>query len=190
MTRTTAPSIGDRSYGIIPLRFLPSISDHETAIPTTKNTQVLLIHQKTVREKTMSSFWCFPKGHAEKWDLSIKHTAVRELEEETNLKVLVEDLIIFHREGKIEGERGGDGDEQEVVLSEMYVNPVRKVGKEVRYWPAVVKGEQDIRVQTKELEGAEWMDWELALERITFDEAKTMLREVMMLMRERELDTL
>lgn len=157
--------IGDRSYGIIPLRYAPGISSPK-AKPTPENTQVLLIFQKTAR-RSLPWFWCFPKGHAEHGDASLRHTAIRELEEETGLKVELSDLLKFER-------NGGDSS-----FKEVYVNPVRNVGKEVRYWVGLVKdGESKIKVQEREVADARWCGWEEALNLITFDEARNMLKTV------------
>lgn len=87
---TTSSSVGERSYGIIPLRMLPASTGH----PTPGNTHVLLIHQKTI-VPSRPYFWTFPKGHAEDGDESVRHTAVRELFEETGLWLGVEDLLVL-----------------------------------------------------------------------------------------------
>ncbi|TVY53871.1 Bis(5'-nucleosyl)-tetraphosphatase [asymmetrical], partial [Lachnellula cervina] len=145
----TSPIIGDRSYGVIPLRFLTS------APPSTTNTQILLIHQKTIVPSS-PYFWTFPKGHAEEGDASLQHTAVREVWEETGLRVGVEDLLVF---------RNGEG--EEVEFREVYTNPIRKVGKEVRYWVGVVKGEQEVVMQEMEVDGAKWVGWDEAEKTIT-----------------------
>ena len=155
--------IKDRSYGIIHLRYVPGIPSANTKpIPT--NTQVLLIFQKTAR-KSLPWFWCFPKGHAEYGDASLQHTAIRELEEETGLKVELSDLLEF------------EGNEGDSSFKEVYVNPVRNVGKEVKYWVGLVKdGENKIKVEEREVADARWCDWEEALHLITFDETRNMLK--------------
>lgn len=61
---------------------------------------------------------------------------------------------------------------------EVYTNPIRKVGKEVRYWVGVVRGEQEVRVQVEEVGEARWVGWEEAMETVTFDEGREMLRRV------------
>ncbi|TVY18893.1 Diadenosine hexaphosphate hydrolase [Lachnellula arida] len=162
MSTTTPTPIGDRSYGIIPLRLLTSAP----ARPSTTNTQILLIQQKTIVPST-PSFWTFPKGHAEEGDASVRHTAVREVWEETGVRVGVEDLVGFR-----------DRDGEEIEFTEVYTNPVRKVGKEVRYWVGVVKGEQDVVLQEAEVDGAKWVGWDEAEETITFEEGRAMLRRV------------
>jgi 8-oxo-dGTP pyrophosphatase MutT (NUDIX family) len=85
------PEIKDRSYGIIPIRLTPS-SATSTSPPTPTNTQILLIHQKIV-DPTNPYFWTFPKGHAEEGDENERGSAVRELWEETGLRVEMEDFV-------------------------------------------------------------------------------------------------
>jgi len=60
----------------------------------------------------------------------------------------------------------------------VYVNPVRSVGKEVRYWVGLVRGDQKIKVQEREVAGAMWVTWEEALNKVTFEECRGMLRAV------------
>ncbi|KAF4637216.1 hypothetical protein G7Y89_g866 [Cudoniella acicularis] len=168
--------IQDRSYGIIALRLVPSSSpspspspsaSSEQAKPTTQNTQVLLIKQRTIYS-SLPSYWTFPKGHPEYHDSSVKHTAIRELHEETNLTISLDDILTFRAQPE----------EAAVSFSEVYENPIRKVGKEVRYWAALVPGEQKVKIQEKEIEEARWCNWEEAKELITFGEGKKILRDV------------
>ncbi|KAA8565701.1 hypothetical protein EYC84_009545 [Monilinia fructicola] len=158
---TNLPPITDRSYGMITMRYLPSLQlSTPPPPPTPANTEVLLIQQKTVW-KSVPPFWCFPKGHAESGDASTLHTAIRELEEETSLKAKLED--------------GQDAKEWDGSFSERYINPVRKNGKEVRFWPALLpkeEGEKEIKIQEKEVAGYKWCSWEEAVEKMTFDESK------------------
>jgi hypothetical protein len=62
----------------------------------------------------------------------------------------------------------------------LYVNPVRKVGREVRYWVGLVRdGESKIKIQEREVAGARWCDWEDAMKLITFDEARNTWNEIL-----------
>lgn len=105
---------------------------------------------------------------------------MRELKEETGLTV---DLIELRKRGTpamVGGEvLEGVEEEEEVVIKEVYINPVRNVGKEVRFWLGLVLGTQEVKLQAEEVAGAEWLGWEQAVERITFPEGKEMLRGVM-----------
>ncbi|KAH8684761.1 NUDIX hydrolase domain-like protein, partial [Tricladium varicosporioides] len=166
-----ALAIHDRSYGIIPLRFLPSVASipTESSIkPTTQNTQVLIIKQRTIHP-SFSSYWTFPKGHPEYHDASLKHTAMRELLEETGITISLDAFVTSTSK---------DGEEKAVSFSEVYENPIRKVGKEVRYWVAFVKEEQEVRVQEKEVEEGRWCGFEEAKGLITFTEGRRILEDV------------
>lgn len=157
-------SIGDRSYGIIPLRYTTGTPSANVK-PSCQNTEVLLIYQKTA-QRSLPWFWCFPKGHAERSDASLQHAAIRELKEETGLKIELSDLLTFE-------------DNPDSSFKEVYVNPVRNVGKEVRYWVGLVKdGDSKIKVQEREVADARWCSWEEAMALITFEEARNMLKTV------------
>lgn len=56
------------------------------------------------------------------------------------------------------------------------MNPIRREGKEVVYFVGLVRGEQELRLQEKEVAGARWVGWDEALEVITFEEGREMLR--------------
>lgn len=161
--------IGDRSYGIIPIRTKPGILPHNPSL-TRSNTQVLLVHQKTARPN-LACFWGFPKGHAEDGDASLEHTAIRELEEETGLAVRLSDILRPSASPDPTVEASGS-------FKETYVNPVRKVGKEVRYWVALVRqGDRKLRLQEKEVADARWCSWDEAEALITFQEGRNVLLE-------------
>ncbi len=171
------PPIGDRSYGAIALRYQSSLHLSSSSAPTTKNTELLLIHQKTVSSK-FQYFWCFPKGHAEHGDASALHTAIRELREETGLVVTLDDVLDLQ-------ESNGDS----LDLKERYLNPVKKVGKEVRYWVVLVTGEQatrELRLQTKEVNDSRWCGWDEAESLVTFEETRAMLKSVREAMERKE----
>jgi hypothetical protein len=68
-------------------------------------------------------------------------------------------------------------------LTSVYFNPVKKVGKEVRYWVGVVRhpdaAAQVVEVQQeKEVNGARWCTWEEARELITFQGGRDVLEMV------------
>jgi len=172
------PIITDRSYGIIALRYLPIIclspdvtSPSPLPIPlkpTTSNTQILLIHQKTLRPSSEWT-WCLPKGHAEPDDTSVVHTAIRELQEETSIIIGKEHVLNF-----------GTSEEanEDTRFTETYVHPARRPGKEVKYWVALVprqQGEKALQVQEKEVAGYKWCSWTEAKELIRFEEGKEVI---------------
>jgi 8-oxo-dGTP pyrophosphatase MutT (NUDIX family) len=175
--------IQDRAYGIIPLRFLPNTPSN--AEPSPSNTEVLLIHQITTNPN-FPRYWGFPKGHTEESDLSPRHTAVRELEEETGLRVELEDLLDLKsdewkdRKGEeVEGDEYGD-----TPLRQYSVNPYKNIGKETRFWVGIVRGEQEVRLQTEEVDEFNWCGWEEAGWLITFENTRSVLRMVRRLMGE------
>jgi 8-oxo-dGTP pyrophosphatase MutT (NUDIX family) len=176
--------IEDRAYGIIPLRFLPNTPSN--AEPSPSNTQILLIHQITTNPN-FPRYWGFPKGHAEESDLSPKHTAVRELLEETGLKVELGDILDLKSEGKGEVDEGRDnevgkereGDEfGDTPFRQYSVNPYKNIGKETRFWVGIVRGEQEVRLQTEEVDEYKWCGWEEAMGCITFEDTRGVLRMV------------
>ena len=116
-------------------------------------------------------YWNFPKGHAEEDDPSPLHTAIRELEEETGLKVEISDILEWGN---------GDGESGEDTPFKVYnVNPIKKVGKETKFWVGVVRGEADLRLQVGEVAEGRWCGWEEAMALVTFENTKEMLRKLM-----------
>lgn len=73
-------------------------------------------------------------------------------------------------------DRDDEGKEMEFRDIYRVVLKGEEVGKEVRYWVALVRGEQEVKVQEKEVEGAEWMGWDEAETKVTFESGRVMLR--------------
>jgi len=122
-------------------------------IPLKKNKKWYLF---LVKHKS-GMYWGFPKGHREK-DEDSKTTALRELKEETNLKVVrfitdksFNENYIFYRDNN-------------------------KIEKEVVYYLVEVKGEE--KIQKKEIEEARWVELDKAHKYITYKESKNILDEV------------
>jgi 8-oxo-dGTP pyrophosphatase MutT (NUDIX family) len=170
--------IEDRAYGIITLRFLSNTGSN--AEPSPSNTQVLIIHQITTNPD-FPRYWGFPKGHVEESHLSPKHTAVRELEEETGLKILLSDILDLKGEGGEDGDKGEDefGD---TPLRQYSINLYKNIGKETRFWVGIVRGEQEVRVHIEEVDEYKWCGWEDAGRLITFEDTRSVLRMVVGLM--------
>lgn len=130
----------DYSYGIIPLK---KVEGEWHAL--------LIKHQR-------SSFWGFPKGHAEEGEEPY-HTAVRELAEETGLTVkhpLSKDPLSENYRFKAHG---------------------RWIEKTVVYFIAEV-AEGDVVLQKEEIEAFSWVPLKLAESQVTFEQAKHLCREV------------
>jgi len=161
--------VSERSYGIIPIRIISADPSPE-GLPrkvSTANTQILLIKQKPVM-RSHPPFWSFPKGHPEHGDSSEIYTAIREVGEETGVVVKEEGILFKDAEG----------------LTERYRNPVRGWVKEVRYWIGLVEGQRETKfeLQEAELVDARWLTWNEALELLTFDKGKELLKRVMELL--------
>ena len=112
--------------------------------------EFLIIHQ-------VAGHWAFPKGHAEAGETSLE-TAQREFEEETGITQyeVIED-VSFQEE--YYPEKNG----------EIY-------HKTVTYFPAWVSNKQ-VKKQDLEVQDFAWLEYSQALERITFPEAKRILKQ-------------
>lgn len=103
--------------------------------------------------KHNSGHWDFPKGHVEGEESEVE-TAIREVKEETGLDVHIQKK---HR------------------YATRYM-PKSDVEKEVVFFLA--KKKKGIEVpQMEEVERVEWVSWEEAFEKITFDSSKELLRQ-------------
>lgn len=120
--------VNDRSYGVVPVRLV----DGEW--------QFLIVCH-------LGGHWAFPKGHPEQGE-SPKEAAVRELFEETGMKV----KRFFRR----------------YPFSEQYVfyHAGQRISKTVMYYLAEVDGE--LKRQVEELTDACWLDFEACCEKLTY----------------------
>jgi len=101
--------------------------------------------------------WAFPKGHPEQGESEIA-TAKREFEEEAGVKEYeLKENVSFVENYPYQGKDG-------------------VIKKQVKYFLAVVN-KPDVSLQKEELQNFKWVDYEEALELITFDEAKEILKE-------------
>lgn len=117
---------------------------------------------------------------------------MRELLEETGLKIELGDVLDLSakgakggKEGEGEDGKGEEGEEDEygdTPLRQYSVNPYKTIGKETRFWVGVVRGEQEVRLQTEEVDEYRWCGWEEAMGCITFEDARGVLRMVVGLM--------
>ena len=103
--------------------------------------------------KHNSGHWDFPKGHVEGEESEVE-TAIREVKEETGLDVHVQKK---HR------------------YATRYM-PKSDVEKEVVFFLAKKKKGIELP-QMEEVEKVEWVTWEEAFEKITFDSSKELLRQ-------------
>lgn len=131
--------VNEASFGIIPLRR----SENQWSV-------FLILHK-------YGNHWGFPKGKGDEGETPAQ-SAVRELREETGLKVerLVEmdpisESYTFYREGK-------------------------EVCKSVTYFPAIVSGA--LLLQTEEIRDGRWVPIEEANALLTFQEARAICDRV------------
>lgn len=129
----------DTSYGIVPLK-------QEEGVWKV----LIVMHVK-------SSFWGFPKGHAEMGENPID-AASRELFEETGLKI---DNLLQN---------------DSIVESYKYFIKSGVVYKKVHYFPAIVSG--NLSPQVEEIQECQFVTIDKAFELLTFKEAKAILEEV------------
>ena len=109
----------------------------------------LLVYSKRNNE------WGFPKGHVEDGETEIQ-TAVREIKEETNLDVEIDETKRF-----VEHYSPEDGIEKDVVF---FV--AKKTGGE-------------IKVQEEEVKDTKWLTINEAMEILTYESSKRILQNVL-----------
>ncbi len=100
--------------------------------------------------------WDFPKGHMEAGETEIE-TALREVKEETGLSV---SLIPGFRE------------------SISYVDTVKHKYKTVVFFLAVINS-QEVKIQESEIVDFEWLNYDDALERLTYQNSKEAFRKML-----------
>ena len=98
--------------------------------------------------------WGFPKGHVEEGETEVE-TAIREIKEETNLDVEIDET---HR--YVEHYSPEEGIEKDVVF---FI--AKKTGGE-------------IKVQEDEVKSTEWLLPEDAMDRLTYESSKSILSKV------------
>ena len=115
---------------------------------------IIIDNGKVLLVKQTSEDWGFPKGHVENNETEIE-TAIRETKEETNIDVEI--------------------DEKHRYVIEY--SPKENVWKEVVYYIAKMKSDTCIP-QESEIEKIEWLLFEKALLKLTYDNTKKILRQV------------
>lgn len=110
---------------------------------------------KVLLIKQVSGHWGFPKGHVEH-DEEEEQTALREVKEETNL-----DVKIDSNKRYVEKYITDKGIDKEVVL--FVAEPIN----------------EEIKMQEEEVSRIKWMSFEEAINQITFEETKQILKQVL-----------
>lgn len=98
--------------------------------------------------------WGFPKGHVENDETEVQ-TAIREIKEETNLDVEINENYRYVE----------------------HYSPKEGVEKDVIYFIAKKIG-GEIKLQEEEVKNICWLSYEDALERLTYDNSKELLQNV------------
>ena len=115
---------------------------------------IIFDNDKVLVIKQVKGHWGFPKGHVEDGETEVE-TALREIKEETNLDVEIDDKYRY-----IEHYSPEEGIEKDVILFIAH-----KIGGE-------------IKVQEEEVTETEWLLPKEALERVTYDSSKRILSSV------------
>ena len=97
--------------------------------------------------------WDLPKGHVEEGETEVE-TAIREVKEETNIDVEVNEKYRYT----------------------LGYSPKENVWKDVVYFVASKKG-GEIQAQLEEVQSVEWVEISEAIDRLTFDVTREVLRK-------------
>ena len=114
---------------------------------------IIIDNDKVLVLQQIAGHWGFPKGHVEKGETEAQ-TAKREIKEETNLDVEINNNFRY---------------------TENY-SPAEGVEKEVVYFIAQKIG-GEIKVQQEEVKEIEWLSFNEALEKLTYENSKELLRK-------------
>jgi 8-oxo-dGTP pyrophosphatase MutT (NUDIX family) len=122
-------------------------------------TEFLLIQHK-------AGHWSFPKGHPESGETELQ-TARREFEEETGIQSVTIDKDRPFEESYLFTKRSG-----------------KRVNKRVVYFLGLVDSAQDVTCQEAEVSDYAWGDAKKIRKKMTFDEGRALLDEVLVYMGE------
>lgn len=114
---------------------------------------VIVYENKVLLVEQKDEYWGFPKGHMEGKETEIQ-TAIREVKEETNVDAII--------------------NESKRYVTKYYPNP--NLLKEVVFYLATCK-KPELQPQEAEIRSIEWLPFEDAIERLTFEDSKEILRK-------------
>lgn len=114
---------------------------------------VIFDNEKILLIKQIAGHWGFPKGHVEDGETEVQ-TAIREIKEETNLDVEINDKLRY---------------------VETYC-PKEDVQKDVVFFIGKKIGGQAV-AQEEEVSEMQWVSYEKALEMLTFESSKNVLKK-------------
>lgn len=113
-----------------------------------ENKKVLLVYEKR------RDFWGMPKGHVEEGETEIQ-TALREVKEEVGIDVEIDESKRYVL--------------NYIIRDEIDKTTMLYIAKPKNF---------DIKMQEEEIEDAKWCTYEEAIETLTFEDWKEMLRQV------------
>ena len=115
---------------------------------------IIIKEGKVLLVQHNAGHWDFPKGHMEENETEVQ-TAIREVKEETNLDVLLQ--------------------ENKRYVSEYYSK--EDTFKQVIFFLATCNN-KEVKRQEAEIKNIEWLPFEEAIERITYENSKKLLKQV------------
>ena len=128
--------------------------DRSCGVVLFNSSKVLLLRHSSVSSRG-GGHWDFPKGHIDDGETEIQ-TALRELEEETGIANV--DLV--------EGFRG--------TITYTFPSGQERIGKEVVFFLATTK-KSKVRLSHEHIDYS-WLDFDSAFSRLTYDNARLILR--------------
>lgn len=114
---------------------------------------IVIQGEKILIIQQAAGHWGFPKGHVEDGETEVE-TAIREIKEETNLDVEIDES---HR--YVEHYSPKEGVEKDVVL----------------FVAKMIGGE--IKAQEEEVQKIKWLSYEEAIQTITYDNSRSVLKK-------------
>lgn len=157
---------------------LEEVPDRSCGMAVVHGSRVLLIHQKTAT----GTHWALPKGHPEAGESDLA-AAIREVREETNVAVSPE-MVVPGAVAESKYSFCGQIWEGAWRQHPSYPSEAHRTcvfHKTVAFCLAVLPSEAQpvLKVQEEEVLESAWLDFEVGLERLKFEEEKTLLSSLL-----------